>query len=708
MSREESNENMAVQAADGVSVDLTDERAAAITGVASPEGAGESVAQVVRDTAESSAAPGSSAQAAFAATAPDAAATPAPTPRALTAEELFAENERMADEAERRRRERLHDDEEEELEVPRDTWGTVRRLWKVAVGQHWRFAVVILCVSLYTVLSLAAPAYSAHIIDLLWQKIQEAHASGRMFTVSWDNCGREIAIYLLIWTLAAIVYTGQSFVMASFAERLNLILRNLVGAKLNRLPLSFFDGHKPGETVSRATNDLDKMSESLQRGLLTLLIAIGGVAGALIMMFRYSPLLTAVFAFFSALALLFTKVVAARTLAVAAERQKFVGRLTGAVEEAYSGRVVLRAFNRESQSAAQVSELSEELARVSARADFLTNAVNPATRFVSRLSQIVIAIVGCGMLVEGQMTVGVFQAFFQYIYQASEPLTQMGYTINSLQNALASVERVFDLLDEPEVEPDPAPELAAHVSKPIRGRVEFEHVRFGYTPENPLMHDVSFVAEPGQKIAIVGTTGAGKTTLINLLMRFYEIDGGRITLDGVNTRQMDRGELRRNFGMVLQDAWLFDGTIAENIAYGCEGATRAEVEAAARAAQVDYFVRTLPQGYDTRVANDAENISQGQRQLLTIARVLLNNPGILILDEATSSVDTRTEQAIGRAMNVLMQGRTSFVIAHRLSTIVDADLILVMRAGNIIEQGTHKELLQAGGAYEALYNSQFA
>ena len=525
--------------------------------------------------------------------------------------------------------------------------------------------------------------------------------------VTWDRGGRQIAVYLGVWTIAFVVYSIQTFTMAGFAERLNLMLRNRIARKLNRLPLSFFDSRKPGEVVSRATNDLDKMSEVLQTGLLRLLMAIGSVIGAVTMMFVYSPMLACVFLVFSALSIVLTRLAARRTLLLAAERQKWVGHLTAAVEEAYSGRVIIRAFNREGASSADMRALTQKLADASRRADFLTNAAAPAIRFVGRVSQVVIAVLGCGMLVAGRLTLGTFQAFFQYIMQASEPLTQMSMTVNTLQSALASVERVFDILDEQEVEPDPTPELAAHVEQPVCGRVAFEHVRFGYDPERPLMRDVSFSVEPGQKIAIVGATGAGKTTLINLLMRFYEVDGGRITLDGVDTHAMTREELRQNFGMVLQDAWLFDGTIEENIAYGKPGATHEEVVAAARMAHVDFFVRTMPRGYETRVANDAENISQGQRQLLTIARAILADPKILILDEATSSVDTRTEHAIVHAMEALMHGRTSFVIAHRLSTIVDADLILVMEHGTIIEQGTHAELLAANGAYAALYNSQF-
>ena len=629
-------------------------------------------------------------------------------------DELFSENARL----ERERKQGAIDDAqamadvsgtpEEELEVPKDTWGTVRRLWHAAAGERWRFGVVIAAILVYTGFHVAAPAYSARVIDVLWTNIQAAFAEGHAFTVGWETGGRELATYFGIWTGACALYSVQCFVMAGFAEKLNLSLRRSIAEKLSRLPLKFYDGHKPGEVVSRATNDLDKMSEVLQTGLLKLMSAVGTIIGALYMMLRYSVLLTAIFLVFAFVSTLITKGVSKWTLKLAAERQRYVGELTATVEEAYSGRLIIKSFNREGSSSQRVHELSDKLARASRRADFATNAISPLIRFIIRLAQVLIAVVAGGMLVGGQITIGVFQAFFQYIHQASEPLTQLSFTINTLQNALASVERVFDILDEEEVEPDPLPEVAARLPAAVEGRVDFSRVRFGYNPEKPLMRDVTFHVKPGQKVAIVGATGAGKTTLINLLMRFYEIGGGSIELDGVDTHAMARPDLRANFGMVLQDAWLFDGTIAENIAYGRPDATREEIVRAAEMAHVDHFVRTMPQGYDTHIENDAETISQGQRQLLTIARVILCDPAILILDEATSSVDTRTERDIVQAMETLMHGRTSFVIAHRLSTIVDADLILHMRAGTIIEQGTHEELLAENGPYADLYRSQFA
>lgn len=582
---------------------------------------------------------------------------------------------------------------------------TILRFIRSMGKQKWRLTVVFICIAFYTYFTVMAPLYSADVVDLIWNQMKEAMHTGQHFQITWEFGGRQLFSLLLMFLACGIFYSLQSFLMANFAEKLNLQLRGEISEKLNRLPLSYFDRQQPGAIMSRATNDLEKMSEALQTGLLRLFMAVGTILGSLSIMAYFDGFLTAVFLFFTAISLLAAKAASQKTLRYAARRQDCTGKLNSLIEESYSGRMLIKAFNREEESLAQIRQAAVELADASEKTDWIINAINPGIRVINRFGQVAVAVLGGVMLLKGHLTPGRFQAFFQYANQAGEPITELSYMINSLQSALASVERVYELLDEEEILPDP--EHPACLPAP-KGHVDFSHIRFGYTPERTLMSDISFSVKEGQKIAIVGATGAGKTTLINLLMRFYEIGGGTILLDGVDTRSLSRAGLRQAFGMVLQDTWLFEGTIAENIAYGKPDASREEIIAAAKAARADFFIRTLPKGYDTVLGSDAETISAGQRQLLTIARVMLCDPAILILDEATSSVDTRTEMEISLAMNTLMRGRTSFVIAHRLSTIVDADLILVMQNGTIIEQGNHKRLLESGGAYAELYNSQFA
>lgn len=589
-------------------------------------------------------------------------------------------------------------------DMPHNAGATAARLFKRLKGQRVRLGVVAFSIVVYVALSIWNPMYSVQVVDNLWRSIQAAWNEGIPFSATWTNMGRELTQLTVQYFFTWIFYYLQSYLMASVAESLNLDLRNEIAVKLNKLPLKFFDQNQAGEILSRVTSDLDKVAETLQTGLLKMIVAIGTVIGSVVVMFYYSVWLTLIFLVFMIISVIITKAVAKKNLESASERQETIGALTGIAEEYYNGRNVIKAYNNETESIARLTKAAERNRVASQKADFLTNCINPLIRLLTRVSHVVIAIIAVRGMIDGSMTVGIVQAFFQYINQAGEPLTEASYMINSLQSALASAERIFEMLDEEEEIPDvPYPEVLENV----KGAIAFENVSFGYTPDKLLMKNISFNAEPGQKIAVVGSTGAGKTTLVNLLMRFYEINGGRIKLDGVDTSDMTRSGLRHNFGMVLQDTWLFGGTIAENIAYGRPNSSRDEIIKAAKAAKVDYFIRTMPKGYDTVVDNEAANLSAGQRQLLTIARVFLCDPPVLILDEATSSVDTRTEAEIGKAMKKLMEGRTSFVIAHRLSTIRDADAILYMENGNITEKGNHSELLKKNGAYAALYYSQF-
>jgi ATP-binding cassette, subfamily B, multidrug efflux pump len=521
--------------------------------------------------------------------------------------------------------------------------------------------------------------------------------------IDFTLLGELLLVALGAYLLASLFLWLQGYLLNGAVQRSIYAMRSQVEGKINRLPLSYFDKQTRGELLSRVTNDIDNISQSLQQTLSQVLTSLLTVVGVTVMMFVISPLLALIALVTIPVSILVITLIGRRSQKLFIQQWKSTGELNGHIEEAFTGHALVKVFGRQHEVEGVFAERNQTLYRASFGAQFISGLIMPTMFFIGNLNYVAIAVVGGLRVASGTMNLGDVQAFIQYSRMFTQPLTQLASIANLLQSGVASAERVFEVLDEEEQVPEEASSL-----NPTCGRVAFERIWFSYDPEKPLITDLSFVAEPGSTVAIVGPTGAGKTTLVNLIMRFYELDRGRITLDGVDIATVPRAALRSSIGMVLQDTWLFHGTIKENIAYGRPTATEEEIHAAAEAAYVDRFVHALPNGYDTVLDEEASNISAGEKQLITIARAFLADPALLILDEATSSVDTRTEVLVQRAMAALRSDRTSFVIAHRLSTIRDADVILVMEDGQIVEQGTHHELLEARGHYFDLYNSQFA
>ena len=616
-----------------------------------------------------------------------------------------------------------------------DFAGSGRRLVRMLAPQRMLVMLALTLGAVGVGLSVLGPRILGHATDLIFtgvingqipagttkaQVVEQLRASGQTRRadlleslnvvpgagIDFGAVARVLVLVALIYLAASLFMLVQARLTTAAVQTTMRDLRGQTQAKLSRLPLSFFDGRPRGEILSRVTNDIDNLAQTLQQTMSQMVNSLLTIVGVLAMMIWISPLLAVVALVTVPLSIAVVTFLGKRAQPQFIKQWAATGRLNGHIEEMYTGHALVSVFGRRREAEETFEQHNTALYDASFRSQFVSGLIQPAMMLIGNLNYVLVAVVGGLRVTSGDLSIGSVQAFIQYSRQFSQPLTQVSGMANLLQSGIASAERVFALLDAPEQSPEPAVRTAP--AGRTSGRVEFEHVSFRYTPDTPLIEDLSLTVEPGQTVAIVGPTGAGKTTLVNLLMRFYEVTGGRITLGGVDIASLDREVLRANTGMVLQDAWLFGGTIAENIAYGSPGATHEQIVAAATATHVDALVRTLPEGYDTVLEDDGENVSAGQRQLITIARAFLAEPAILILDEATSSVDTRTEVLIQRAMNLLREGRTSFVIAHRLSTIRDADVILVMDGGSIVEQGTHESLLAAGGAYATLYQAQFA
>ncbi len=610
---------------------------------------------------------------------------------------------------------------------------SMRRLLARLSPDRFRLACVVVLAVASVVLSVIGPAVIGRATDIIFtgivskhlapgstpqQAVAVARAAGNSHLADMlshmhlvpgagiDFVALAYALLLVIglYLVSSLFLWAQGYLLNDVVQGTVLRLRDEVEDKINRLPLRYFDQQPRGEILSRVTNDISNISQSLQQTLSQLLTSLLTVIGVVAMMIVISPLLSVVALVTIPLAMIVTKVIAKRSQPQFIAQWTHTGHLNSQIEEAFTGHELVKVFGRQREVARRFDTENQKLFETSFAAQFVSGIIMPAVMFIGNLNYVLIAVIGGLRVATGGMSLGAVQAFIQYSRQFTRPLTQVASMASSLQSGVASAERVFDLLDAPEQRPEPA--AGAH-DVALRGRVEFEHVSFRYEPDKPLIEDLSLVAEPGHTIAIVGHTGAGKTTLVNLIMRFYELDAGRITLDGVDITTMRRDELRSHIGMVLQDTWLFHGTIRDNIRYGRLDATEEELLEATRATFVDRFVRSLPKGYDTVIDEESSNVSGGQRQLITIARAFLTDPALLILDEATSSVDTRTETLVQHAMAALRSNRTSFVIAHRLSTIRDAHLILVMRDGRIVERGTHEQLLALEGVYHELYHAQF-